>query len=127
MINNPLLDKDFLLELDKRKVKEKFARITSLTLDEHPIEQIEGRIAQGGSINIDGASAIRRSCSLNLIAENLDIHDFNWGLKTKFTLEIGLCNDFNFNYPDIIWFPQGTYVISSFGISRSTSNFNISI
>ena len=127
MINNPLLDKDFLLELDKRKVKEKFARITSLTLDEHPIEQIEGRIAQGGSINIDGASAIRRSCSLNLIAENLDIHDFNWGLKTKFTLEIGLRNDFNFNYPNIIWFPQGTYVISSFGISRSTSNFNISI
>ncbi len=126
MRQNPLFDKDFLLQLDKRNVKEKFARITSLTLDEHPIEQIEGRITQG-SVNIDGASAVRRSCSLTMVAENLDIHDFNWGLKTKFVLEVGLRNDFNPIYPDIIWFPQGMYVISSFSVSRSVNNFNISI
>ena len=126
MTKNPLLDKNFLLELDKRNIKKKFAKIISLTLDEHPVEQIEGRITQG-SINIDGASAVRRSCSLTIVADNLNIHDFNWGLKTKFILEIGIYNDFNSNYPEIIWFPQGTYVISSFGVSRSINNFNISI
>ena len=43
-----------------------------------------------GSVNIDGSSAVRRTCSLSLIAEDLNINDFYWGLKSKFKLEIGL-------------------------------------
>jgi hypothetical protein len=48
-------------------------------------------------------------------------------LNTKFKLEIGLENVINNIYPDIIWFKQGTYFISSFSTSHSTNNFNISI
>jgi hypothetical protein len=64
---NVLLDKEFLKELDNFNSREIYARITALTSDELPIEMIEGRIT-GGSINIDGASAVRRTCSLSLVA-----------------------------------------------------------
>jgi hypothetical protein len=61
-----LYNKDFLLKLDKSQNKILYARITSLQFNESPIETIEGRITPG-SINIDGSSAVRRSCSLSLI------------------------------------------------------------
>ena len=64
---NVLLDKEFLKELDNFNSREIYARITALTSNELPIEMIEGRIT-GGSINIDGASAVRRTCSLSLVA-----------------------------------------------------------
>jgi hypothetical protein len=60
-------DKEFLLKLDKDKNKIIYARIESLQIDESPIETIEGRVTQG-SINIDGTSAVRRSCSLSIVA-----------------------------------------------------------
>jgi hypothetical protein len=101
--SNPLYDKDFLYELSHEKEREVYARITSLTQDEKPIEYIEGKVT-AGSVNIDGASAIRRSCSLTLVAKDVNINDFYWGLNTKFKLEIGLKNKYNSNYPEIIWF-----------------------
>ena len=119
-------DKNFLLELDKQKNKIIYARITALTFDEKPIEFIEGRVTQG-SINVDGASAVRRSCSLTMIAKNFDYRDYYWGLNTKFKLEIGVENLINSNYPEIIWFKQGIYVFTSFNTSRSTNNFTISL
>ena len=123
---NALLDKDFLKELDNYNSREIYARITALTVNELPIESIEGRVT-GGSINIDGASAVRRTCSLSLVAQGVDINNFYWGLNNKFKLEIGLKNFINPKYPDIIWFPQGIYVITGFNTSSSVSNFNISI
>jgi hypothetical protein len=60
-------DKEFLLALDKQKNKTIYARIIALDFKESPIETIEGRVTQG-SINIDGASAVRRTCSLTLVA-----------------------------------------------------------
>ena len=98
-----IYDKDFLLQLDKVKEKEIFAKITALTFQENPIETIEGRIT-AGSINVDGDSAVRRTCSLTLIAENFNYQNYIWGLNTKFKLEIGVKNKINNIYPDIIWF-----------------------
>ena len=123
---NALLDKDFLKELDNYNSREIYARITALTVNELPIESIEGRVT-GGTINIDGASAVRRTCSLSLVAQGVDINNFYWGLNNKFKLEIGLKNFINPKYPDIIWFPQGVYVITGFNTSSAVSNFNISI
>ena len=121
-----LYDKDFLLELDKSKNKIIYARITALTFDENPIQTIEGRVTQG-SINIDGASAVRRTCSLTIVGQNFDYNNYYWGLNTKFKLEVGVQNFINPDYPDIIWFKQGIYLITGFNTSRSTSNFSISI
>ena len=121
-----LYDKHFLKRLDENRTKTVYARIIALQLDESPIETIEGRVTQG-SINIDGDSAVRRTCSLTMVAENFDYSAFIWGLNTKFKLEIGLENTIDSTYPKIIWFKQGTYFISSFNTSHSTNNFNISI
>ena len=121
-----LYDKDFLLKLDKEKNKVIYARITALTFQETPIEYIEGRVTQG-SINLDGASAVRRSCSLTIVAQDFNYSDYYWGLNTKFKLEIGVENTIDFHYPNIIWFNQGIYLITSFNTSRNTSSFNISI
>ena len=123
---NPLLDKDFLKELDNFNSREIYARITALTVNELPIETIEGKIT-GGNINIDGASAVRRTCSLSLIAQDVNINEFYWGLNNKIKLEIGLKNFIRPDYPDIIWFQQGLYIITSFNISLSTNGYNISI
>lgn len=125
-MNNPLLDKNFLKELDNFRSHEIYARITALSVKELPIEYIEGKVT-GGSINIDGTSAVRRTCNLSMVAQNVNINEFYWGLHNKFKLEIGLKNNINLNYPDIIWFPQGVYVITSFNTALSTSGFNISI
>lgn len=122
-----LYDKEFLLKLDKCRDKTIYARITALKFDESPVEYIEGRIT-GGSINLDGASALRRTCSLTMVAQLEDeYHDYYWGLNSKFKLEVGVQNFIDSNMPDIIWFNQGIYLISSFNTSHSTSNYTISI
>lgn len=121
-----LYNKDFLLKLDKSKNKTIYARITALKFDESPIETIEGRVT-GGSINLDGASALRRSCSLTMVAQNFNYSDYYWGLKTKFKLEIGVENLVDPLMPNIIWFKQGIYLITGFNTSQNLNNFTISI
>lgn len=103
-----------------------FARIIALDRSEAPIEAITGRTTQG-SINIDGNSAVRRTCSLTLVTDSFDYHDYYWAYKTKFKLEVGVENTINPNYPDICWFNQGIYIITSINTSRSTNNFTITI
>lgn len=125
-MKNPFQDKEFLYNLNQDRHKEIYAKIISLSFDEKPLEQIEGRVTSG-SINIDGTSTVRRTCNLTLIAKDVNITDFYWGVSNKFTLEIGLKNNINKDYPDIIWFKQGIYVITSFNSSLTNSNYTISI
>lgn len=125
-MDNYMYDKDFLKDLDNYQHKEKYARITALTLDEKPVETIEGKVI-GGSVNIDGASALRRTSSLTLLAYDAKVTNYYWGLSNKYKLEIGLKNVINPNYPDIIWFKMGIYSITSFSASVSGTNYNISI
>ena len=121
-----LLDADFLKRLDSERQRETFAKIIALDWDENPLEEITGRVTQG-SASIDGSSAVRRTCSLTLVAEELNIHDYYWGLNTKFKLLVGLRNNIDDRYEDICWFPLGTYVISSFSTAQSTNNYNVNI
>ncbi len=129
-----LLDEEFLATLSEQKDRQIYARIIALDINENPIDQIEGRVT-GGSINVDGNSAVRRTCSLTLICDQVDINDFYWGIKTKFRLFIGLQNklvgEYAYNekgkYPEVVWFPQGTFVVAAFNTSISTNNTTISI
>jgi hypothetical protein len=68
-----------------------YVRITSLNMDELPIERVEGRITSG-SVNIDGASAVRRTCSLGMVSDGTNINEYNWALNTKFFLEAGIAD-----------------------------------
>lgn len=121
-----LYDRKFLRELDHQKNKIIYGRITSLTFEELPIETVEGKITSG-SVNIDGASAVRRTCSLSMIAENPDMRNYQWTLHTKFKLEVGVKNLINKNYPDIIWFNQGIFVLTTFSCALSTNACTINL
>ena len=96
-----LYDQNFLTQLDKQKNKIIYAKITSLQFNEYPIETIEGRVTSG-TINIDGSSSMRRTCSLTLVTDKIDLKNYYWGVKTKFKLEIGISNKINSQYPDIV-------------------------
>ena len=119
-------DKAFLEQLDKSRRRNIYARITLLTFDEKPIEFIEGKVT-GGSVNIDGTSCLRRTCSLTMVTPNLDTNMYYLGLERKFKLEIGFENNIDDSYPNIIWFRQGVFITTDFNTSRSVSNYTISI
>jgi hypothetical protein len=125
-IKNPLLDVVFLQDLYKNRHKEIYAKIIALDKDENAIESIEGQVT-GGSVNLDGSSNVRRSCNLTMVTHDININAYYWGFKNKFRLQIGLNNQINSEYDPIIWFPMGTYVITSFNTSLSTNNYTINI
>ena len=125
-MKNPLLDLDFLKKIDQNINRETFAKIISLSFDENPIEEITGKVTQG-SMSVDGSSAVRRTCSLSMIADQVNLNNYYWGLNTKIKLFIGIKNDIDPQYEDIIWFPQGTYLLTSFNTSYNTSGFTISL
>jgi hypothetical protein len=120
--------KDFLKELAEARSRETYVRLTSFDLNDYPQETLEGMVT-GGSINIDGNSAVRRTCSLTLAVVDPEaaINKENWALKNRFKVELGLKNEINPDYPPIIWFNQGIYVISSFSLSETLSNRTVSI
>ena len=72
-------------------------------------------------------SALRRTCNLTLVARDININNYYWGLNTKFKLEVGVKNIVDNKYPDIIWFPQGIYILTTFNTSVSTNNYTISL
>lgn len=127
-----LKNNDFIAQIVQQREHDVYACITALNFKEEPIDQIQGKITTG-SINIDGDSNIRRTCSLTLISDNININDIYWGIKTKIKLDIGLRNHLtgeyaaSNGYPEIVWFPQGYYILSSFNTSISASNATISI
>lgn len=123
---NPLLDQEFLKELDRIPLKELYAEIIILNDDNETLETIEGHVT-AGTINIDGASAVRRTCTLTIVADELNIHEYYWGLHTKFKLSLGVKNDIDKRYPEVIWFKQGVFVISNFTTTQALSNYTINI
>ena len=125
-MRNFLLDEEFLRQLDLVRDKTTYAKIILLTWDEQPVEEIQGRIT-GGSVNIDGASAVRRTCSLSMVSQKINLLNTYWGLKNKFKLEIGVENTINPDYPDILWFKQGMYIFTSLNMNVQSNNFTISL
>lgn len=130
--NYPYLkDKTFLKELDLSILKELFIKINVLDWNERPIAAIEGR-STGGTINLDGKSSVRRTASVNMIADDT-INDITntknlISINKKVAIELGLLNT-TFEYSDypIVWFPQGTFVVNQASISKNNSGLNISM
>lgn len=121
-----LKDKDFLKKMDEQRLREQFVKITLLDWNEDPIEEIQG-LATGGTINLDGKSSLRRTCSLSVFLKNNDYSGItNVGNKftvnTKVYVEVGFTNntDQYEEYP-IIWYPQGLFIINSVSSSHSTN------
>lgn len=123
---DPMLDSEFLKQLALERERELYAKVVALDLNENPIEEIQGRVTQG-SVPVDGNSIVRRTCSLSMVAHDMSINDYVWGLETKVKLFIGVTNTLNDDYPPIIWFKMGTFVLTSFSSSVSASGHTISL
>lgn len=123
---DPMLDSEFLKQLAAERERVIYAKVVALDLDENPIEEIQGRVTQG-SVPVDGNSSVRRTCSLTLVAHELNINDYIWGLETKVQLYIGQNNKLNPEYPPIIWFKMGTFVLTTFNTSVSASGHTVSL
>lgn len=123
---NPLLDDEFIRQLHQDRLRNTYARIIALNNEELPLENIEGVVTQG-TVNVDGTSAVRRTVSLSMVCKEFNIHEFYWGLKTKVEIWAGLENNINSNYPDIIWFKQGVFVLSSFNTSQNLGSYTVSL
>lgn len=127
-----LNDINFLQELDKQQLRTHYAKIILLSFDEKIIKEIQGTITTG-SLNVNGSSAVRRTISLTMLANlennSIDTLDNDISINKKVKILIGLDNsikDYQ-HYGEIIWFPQGIFIISQVSVSRSTSGWTISI
>lgn len=92
-------------------------KISFLDMDEHFLRSAEG-IATSGSVNIDGASALRRTSQLTFSTQDISAVDYFELYKTKFKLEI----DFGTGYK-----PQGIYLLTSFSSNLTANNFTFNI
>lgn len=106
-------------------LQSKYVRITSLSNDDIARERIEG-ICSGGSINLDGASAVRRSCtlSINVSDPGHPINDAYWGFNNKFKVEQGVKDEIT---NETRWYNMGVYIVNSYSRSESTNSLTISI
>lgn len=127
-----LQDSAFLAEIDNLQVKTQFVKITLLDWLENPIQEIQGLIT-GGSGNLDGNSAMRRSANLTVQIPNEELANITnvnnlFSINKKIYLEIGYKNQTGkyTEYP-IIWYPQGLYIINGASLNHSSSGVSLSL
>lgn len=126
-----LKDIEFLNKLDLEKNKFYWVKIEILDMEEKPIQSIEGRVLPGSSISMDGNSSVRRTCSITFLADDAENDLTNidnlLSINKKVRIFTGLNNDIDDRYDEIIWFPQGIYVIVQPSISHSASGCRIQL
>ena len=124
-----LNDYDFLLSLDKAKIKTQFVKIVLLDFNENPIREIEGKITSG-SLGVNGSAAVRRTINFSMLADprtsDLENLDNEISLNKKIKVYTGYLNPFK-KYNNILWFPCGMYVVATANVNRSTSGWSISL
>lgn len=87
----------------------------------------------GGSVNVDGKSAMRRTCNLSMYVPNENIANITninslFSINRKIFLEIGFKNTTTqYTQYDIIWMPLGTYVMINPDLSHSASGVTMSL
>ena len=130
--NYPYLkDSAFLLKIDKQKIKEQYIKIICLDINERPLKEVQGRCT-GGSLNLSGSSAVRRTCNLSMIADEKenDLTDLDnlFSTNKRVEVEIGFLNTTEYYTQfNIIWFPLGIYVIKTPSITHNTTSVDISL
>ena len=95
-LNEEQEKRNFLALLDDFINQRQYINMTLLDWEENPLQEIEG-IISSGSINKDGASSVRRTCSLSCSVDgesyNVDSLDMLFSLNKKIFIEIGIKNE----------------------------------
>lgn len=127
-----LQDSTFLSMVDTLQIKEQYVKITVLDWLEQPIQEVQGLVTDGNG-NLDGKSAMRRSCNLQAFIPNEELSNITnvnnlFSINKKIYLEIGFKNTTGYykEYP-ILWYPQGLYIITNPSINHSASGVNLSL
>ena len=130
-----LKDLNFLKSLVIQPIQSIFVKFTSLDWEENPLCEIQG-LATSGSLNLNGQSAIRRTCNISITIPDETDYQINSqytikqliGVDNKIDLEIGYLNTTG-EYTDfsILWFPLGLFVITQSSYSHSLSGLNVSL
>lgn len=125
-------DVKFLNVIDNEHLKEQFVKITILDWLERPIQEVQG-IVTGGNLNLDGNSNVRRTVNLSCYIdkeENANITNLDnlFAINKKMFLEIGYVNTTDkYTNHDMIWFPQGTFVMIAPSLSHSTGGTSLQV
>ena len=126
-----LYDREFLKQVDLLKNKTQYVKITILDWNENPLQDLTGR-ATGGSINLDGSSAIRRTANISVFLSKTENNITNpnhlLSVNKKVSIAIGIENTTDkYTQYDKLWFPMGVYVIISASLSHSTGGVTVSL
>ena len=125
----------FEQEVNEQLIQTHYIHITVLNMDEtKSLGEIQG-IVTSGNISVNGSSAIRRSGSLSLVAQEvngktvskLTSVDNLISAEKRVKIEIGLVNYIDPTKDPIIWYNQGVFVIGSASITHNNSGLNISV
>ena len=127
-----LNDSKFLEQVNKLKIHEHFVKINVLSFATQAATAEISGYATGGTITIDGSSALRRTANVSMIAKDTkysekDIRKLLTNNK-KIELLIGVKNTTQkyTEYP-ILWFPQGIFVIITADVSHTSQGITISL
>lgn len=130
-----LSDYNFLNQLAKHSNNQtKYVRINVLDQNDMLITSVTGQ-AKSGSINLNGASAVRRQGNLVLACEpeSADVVNIDniISINKRVSIEVGIDNPMLYwgkytEFP-ILWFPQGVFVYSNPSVSHEPNGISISL
>lgn len=134
---NFLNDRSFMLKVNRHKIKQYYAAILCLDFEtEKPLARFEGKVVSG-NINVAANSPTRRTATLSVVfdKQTYNITDvLNLiAIDKKISMSIGINNPFYHTNPEyrkygeILWFKQGTFVITKANSSVSTSSMSVSV
>lgn len=122
-----LQDSEFMYLADTQKLQSQYLKLTLLSWDEKPLQEIQG-IATGGTISINGSSSVRRTCTLSMTVKDVSTGKITdaknlISLNKKVYIEIGIKNRTGkyTEYP-ILWYPQGLFVFTSCSLSNGVNS-----
>lgn len=130
-----LKDIQFLDCLYGQHNKTTYTKITILDWWERPIQEVQGKVLSA-SISVNGDSAVRRTANLQVKIDDTEDTYKNinslFAINKKVFIETGLKNTLRHVYPlysdyDTIWFPFGTFVISSCSMNHDSSGVTASL
>ena len=129
-----LSDEEFLTKIDSMRVRVQYAKIELWTFDEKTLKRTIEGIATGGSLTVNGTSAVRRTLSLSLAVQEAysDITrlENEISMNKKVDVSVGYKNPFKEyidKYGEILWFPCGRFVVTSASVTRDATNWTISL
>lgn len=124
-----MYNREILEQIDNMPIKELFVKLELLNWQEEIIGEIQGQLT-GGSLNLDGKSSMRRTCSFAFLSPIDSKAEQRIHLNSKFNLYIGLKNRLPKQYSnlgDILWFKEGVFIFVTASFTHNANNTSVNV